>query len=46
MKYTIRHVTTYKYSDKVSLTQNHARLIPLNTFNQKRISASVTIVPE
>jgi len=46
MKYTIRHVTTYKYSDKVSLTQNHARLIPLNTFNQKRISANVTIVPE
>ncbi|GFD88359.1 transglutaminase [Tenacibaculum sp. KUL152] len=46
MKYTIRHVTTYKYSDKVSLTQNHARLIPLNTAQQRRISARVTVVPE
>ena len=46
MKYKIQHVTTYKYSDKVTLTQNHARLIPLNTLNQKRISASVTIIPK
>lgn len=46
MKYKIKHITTYKYSDKVSLTQNHARLTPLNTLNQKQISASVTIIPE
>ncbi|BFT29296.1 transglutaminase family protein [Alteromonas sp. D210916BOD_24] len=46
MKYVIRHVTTYKYSDKVSLTQNHARLTPLNTAHQRNLSASVTIIPE
>ncbi len=46
MKYVIRHVTTYKYSDKVSLTQNHARLTPLNTVHQRNLSANVTIVPE
>lgn len=46
MKYQIQHVTTYKYSDKVSLTQNHARLTPLNTAQQRRIKASVKIIPE
>ncbi|WP_026374776.1 transglutaminase family protein [Aestuariibacter salexigens] len=46
MKYQIRHVTTYRYTDKVSLTQNHARLTPLNTFQQQCLSSAVTIIPE
>lgn len=46
MRYTIKHVTTYNYSDKVSLTQNHARLTPLDTFQQRRINAQVNVTPE
>ena len=45
MKYKIQHTTTYTYSEKVSLTQNHARLSPLNTARQTCLSTMLEVSP-
>lgn len=46
MKYRIRHVTTYRYQDKVSLSQNHARLTPLTTPFQKSLVTHIEVEPK
>ncbi|MDN4503492.1 transglutaminase family protein [Alteromonadaceae bacterium BrNp21-10] len=45
MKYQIKHVTTYKYVDKVTLSQNHARLIPQTNENQRCLNYRIEISP-
>ncbi len=45
MKYRIEHKTTYKYSKDVSLTQNHARLTPLNLHNQTCLHTQLIVTP-
>lgn len=45
MKYRIRHVTTYRYSEPVNLSQNHARLTPTRTATQSCFSSHVEIIP-
>ncbi|MCF2948923.1 transglutaminase family protein [Paraglaciecola aquimarina] len=45
MKYQIKHVTTYQYSDKVTLSQNHARLIPQTNENQRCLNYRIEISP-
>ncbi|GAB3018754.1 transglutaminase family protein [Bowmanella dokdonensis] len=45
MKYRIRHVTTYQYAEKVSLSQNHARLIPQNNEFQRCLNHQISISP-
>lgn len=45
MKFRIEHKTTYKYSEDVSLTQNHARLTPLNLHNQTCFNTQLIVKP-
>ncbi|MDE1464332.1 transglutaminase family protein [Spartinivicinus poritis] len=45
MKYQIKHVTTYQYNDKVSLSQNHARLTPQTNQYQRCLSHQLEITP-
>lgn len=45
MKYKIKHTTTYKYSDFVSLCQNQARLTPRTTDKQICQSSHIEIDP-
>jgi transglutaminase-like putative cysteine protease len=45
VKYRIKHTTTYKYADFVSLCQNQARLTPTNTHKQICHSSYIEILP-
>jgi len=45
LKYKIEHVTRYEYSEEVSLTQNHARLLPVNFARQICHSSRLVISP-
>lgn len=45
MKYRISHTTTYQYSENVSLSQNHARLTPQNSMNQRCLQHHIDISP-
>jgi len=45
MRYQIKHTTTYLYTENVSLSQNHARLIPQNSPTQRCLNHSITISP-
>lgn len=46
MKYRIRHVTTYQYSEPVNLSQNHARLSPLHSPHQICSNSAIEIQPK
>ncbi len=46
MKYRVRHVTKYLYSDAVLLCHNIAHLTPRNAGRQTRNSLQLTIAPE
>lgn len=46
MKYRIKHVTTYRYVDKVSLCQNQAHLSPLTRQNQTCTFSTISVEPE
>lgn len=46
MRYSIKHVTTYRYADKVSLSQNHARLIPQTNDYQRCLTHRLEISPD
>ncbi|MER2493870.1 transglutaminase family protein [Catenovulum sediminis] len=45
MKYTVKHTTTYRYSEPVSLCQNHARLTPIQNNFQHCLSSHLTASP-
>ena len=45
VKYRIKHTTTYKYSDNVSLCQNQARLTPISSLYQHCLSSEITVSP-
>jgi transglutaminase-like putative cysteine protease len=45
MKYQVRHVTTYQYSDMVSLCQNEIHLAPRSYSQQTCMRSNVHIVP-
>ncbi|MFC3122217.1 transglutaminase family protein [Agaribacter flavus] len=46
MKYSIRHITTYRYSEAVSLSQNHARLSPQHTGQQNCLNSRIEVFPK
>jgi transglutaminase-like putative cysteine protease len=46
MKFRIKHVTTYNYSNPVSLSQNHARLTPKTNSQQTCLSSQLEIYPK
>ncbi|WP_163835603.1 transglutaminase family protein [Spartinivicinus ruber] len=46
MKYQIKHTTTYQYNEKVSLSQNHARLTPQTNQCQSCLSHHLEISPK
>jgi transglutaminase-like putative cysteine protease len=46
MKFRIRHITTYGYSEPVNLSQNHARLSPQQNQNQTCIQSEIEIYPK
>ncbi len=46
MKYRVRHITEYRYSDAVQLCRNQACLLPRDTEFQLCRSSSLTIAPE
>lgn len=45
MKFKIRHVTTYRYAQTVNLSQNHARLTPVQTATQACMKTQIEVVP-
>ena len=45
MKYTIKHTTTYSYSEPVNLCQNHARLTPISNQYQQCLSTEIITSP-
>lgn len=45
MKYRIKHITEYLYSDRVSHCYNLAHLIPRNSLRQKRLKSQVRVQP-
>ena len=45
MRYTIRHITEYRYQDTVSTGHNRLCLVPLNLPEQKCISTNIKISP-
>jgi len=45
MRYTIKHITEYKYQDVVSTGHNRLCLVPLNMPEQKCLSSQVKITP-
>ncbi|MDF2176825.1 transglutaminase family protein [Aliiglaciecola sp. CAU 1673] len=45
MRYRIKHTTTYQYQEKVSLSQNQARLIPQQDEYQRCISCQISVEP-
>jgi len=45
MHYKITHITQYKYTDKVGLSYNEARLMPRHFSNQHVISTNLSIEP-
>ena len=45
MKYKITHTTVYQYADKVSLSQNQARLMPANLAQQTCLESELRISP-
>lgn len=45
MKYNVKHRTSYRYSEAVTLCQNHARLTPLSGPRQRCLQQSLEIAP-
>ncbi len=45
MRFKIRHITTYQYTDRVSHCYNLANLVPRNTLRQKCLNNRITISP-
>ncbi|EWH08682.1 hypothetical protein DS2_16059 [Catenovulum agarivorans DS-2] len=45
MKYTVKHTTTYSYSEPVNLCQNHARLTPLSNQYQQCLTTEIVTSP-
>ncbi|WP_440905991.1 transglutaminase family protein [Catenovulum sp. SX2] len=45
MKYTIKHTTTYSYSEPVNLCQNHARLTPISNQYQQCLTTEIVTSP-
>lgn len=45
MHYRIRHVTSYEYSESVSICHNEARLVPLTTSHQRPLGTRISIEP-
>ena len=45
MKYQIKHITEYRYSDPVQLCHNEARLQPRATAEQNCLSSRLEISP-
>lgn len=45
MKFRIRHVTTYRYAQTVNLSQNHARLTPVQTATQACMRSKLEVFP-
>lgn len=45
MRYKIKHITKYKYSDVVSHCYNLAHMVPRTTLRQKRINSLVNVLP-
>jgi transglutaminase-like putative cysteine protease len=46
MHYKITHITQYKYTDKVGISYNEARLLPRHCPNQQVISSKLSIEPD
>lgn len=46
MRYSVKHITTYKYAARVTNCYNLANLIPRNTQRQKCINSRISISPE
>lgn len=45
MRYTIKHITEYKYQNTVSTGHNRLCLVPLNLPEQKCLSSNIKIIP-
>lgn len=45
MRYRIRHLTCYEYSESVSICHNEARLVPLVTSHQRPLGTRLLIEP-
>lgn len=45
MRYRINHVTTYDYSESVSISHNEARLVPRATTYQRPLGARLSVEP-
>src|SRR5438309_1836290 len=46
MQYQVTHVTTYQYSEPVSLCQNLAHLTPRDVPGQRRLHTALSVAPE
>ena len=46
MRYRIRHITKYKYAQRVTRCYNLANVVPRDTIRQRCISNRVTISPQ
>jgi len=45
MRYRISHLTSYEYSEPVSICHNEARLVPLATSHQRPLTTRISIEP-
>ena len=45
MRYRVHHVTSYEYSDSVSICHNEARLVPRATPHQRPLGTRLSIDP-
>jgi transglutaminase-like putative cysteine protease len=45
MRYRVRHLTTYEYSESVSICHNEARLVPRRTPHQRPLGTRLSIEP-
>ena len=44
-RYRIRHITRYKYAERVTRCYNLAHVVPRNTLRQRCIKTTVTVSP-